>query len=757
MRCPIPGFVSAAIDLDITSALGDSDGSEVLSVTIAGVPAGATLSAGSDNGNGSWTVPGGSVGGLTITPPADSGADFTLQVSATATETDPDTLAVTTATTGPVPLGVTVTAVADAPTLATAPAAGDEDTAIALDITSALGDSDGSEVLSVTIAGVPTGATLSAGTDNGNGSWTVPGGSVGGLTITPPADSGADFTLQVSATAADTDPDTGVVTAATSGPTALAVTVTAVADAPELATVTPASGAEDTAIALDLSASLGDTDGSEVLSVTVSGVPTGASLSTGTDNGDGSWTLSSGQLDGLTITPPQGSGADFTLQVTATATETDPDTLAVTTATTGPAPVVVTLDAVADAPELSTVSPVAGAEDTAIPLQLSAALPDGAGAETLSVTIAGVPTGATLSAGTDNGDGSWTVPGGSVGGLTITPPADSGADLTLQVSATATETDPDTLAVTTATTGPVPVGVTVTAVADAPTLATAPAAGAEDTAIALDITSALGDSDGSEVLSVTIAGVPSGATLSAGTDNGDGSWTVPGGSVGGLTITPPAGSGTDFTLQVSATATETDPDTLAVTTATTGPVPLGVAVTAVADAPTLSASAASGDEDTAIALDITSALGDTDGSEVLSVTIAGVPTGATLSAGTDNGNGSWTVPGGSVGGLTITPPADSGADFTLQVSATATETDPDTLAVTTATTGPVALGVTVTAVADAPTLATAPASGSEDTAIALDITSALGDTDGSEVLSVTIAGVPTGATLSAGTDNGNGS
>ena len=34
-----------------------------------------------------------------------------------------------------------------------------------------------------------------------------------------------------------------------------------------------------------------DTDGSETLPVVVSGVPTGASLSAGTDNGDGTWTL----------------------------------------------------------------------------------------------------------------------------------------------------------------------------------------------------------------------------------------------------------------------------------------------------------------------------------------------------------------------------------------------------------------------------------------------------------------------------------
>ncbi|WP_345773616.1 hypothetical protein, partial [Azospirillum oleiclasticum] len=66
----------------------------------------------------------------------------------------------------------------------------------------------------------------------------------------------------------------------------------------------------------------------------------------------------------------------------------------------------------------------------------------------------------------------------------------------------------------------------VAAAADAPALVVADAAGAEDSAIALDLSAALTDTDGSETLSVTIAGLPDGATLSAGTDNGDGSWTL---------------------------------------------------------------------------------------------------------------------------------------------------------------------------------------------------------------------------------------
>src|SRR5437016_4028412 len=66
-----------------------------------------------------------------------------------------------------------------------------------------------------------------------------------------------------------------------------------------------------------------DKDGSETLRVTVAGVPIGATLSAGTNNGNGTWTLNSTQLSGLTIKPPLNSDAAFTLTVTATSTESN--------------------------------------------------------------------------------------------------------------------------------------------------------------------------------------------------------------------------------------------------------------------------------------------------------------------------------------------------------------------------------------------------------------------------------------------------
>ena len=253
-----------------------------------------------------------------------------------------------------------------------------------------------------------------------------------GLTITPPDDSDADFTLSVSATSTEAEGDAATTLAN------LDVTVTGVADASTV-NVVAATGAEDSAIALDIGVALNDMDGSEsITDITVSGVPAGAQLSAGTDNLDGTWTLTPADLVGLTVTPPDDSDADFTLTVSATSTEAEGDSA------TTLANLDVTVTGVADVPTV-TVADVTGGEDTAIALDIGVALNDVDGSESITdITVSGVPTGAQLSAGTDNLDGTWTLTPAQLTGLTVTPPADSDVDFTLTVSATSTEVDGDT-------------------------------------------------------------------------------------------------------------------------------------------------------------------------------------------------------------------------------------------------------------------------------------------------------------------------
>jgi hypothetical protein len=82
--------------------------------------------------------------------------------------------------------------------------------------------------------------------------------------------------------------------------------------------VESATGSEDLPIALEI-----DPAGADV--ITISDVPDGAVLSAGTDNGDGTWTLTADDLDGLQMTVPEGAD-DFLLTVNATATDASGDT-----------------------------------------------------------------------------------------------------------------------------------------------------------------------------------------------------------------------------------------------------------------------------------------------------------------------------------------------------------------------------------------------------------------------------------------------
>ena len=127
----------------------------------------------------------------------------------------------------------------------------------------------------------PDGARLSAGTDNGDGTWSLTPDQLIGLTITPPSDSDADFTLTVTATS------TGGSDAAAASEN-LVVVVQPVSDAPML-DVVAASGLEDTAIPLDVRASL--TDATEILADHPCRCSLGAVLSSGTDQGNGTWSL----------------------------------------------------------------------------------------------------------------------------------------------------------------------------------------------------------------------------------------------------------------------------------------------------------------------------------------------------------------------------------------------------------------------------------------------------------------------------------
>ncbi|WP_413204795.1 DUF5801 repeats-in-toxin domain-containing protein [Rhodospirillum sp. A1_3_36] len=127
------------------------------------------------------------------------------------------------------------------------------------------------------------------------------------------------------------------------------------------------------------------------------------------------------------------------------------------------------------------------------------------------------------------------------------------------MTATATEVDGST-ATTTGT-----LTVEVAPDADAPTLVVDDTAeghyasgSTSDVVVDLSIATEATDIDGSEsVTSVTIAGVPDDANLSAGTKNPDGTWTLEAHDLPGLSMTVPEGT-PDFQLSVTTEVTDVD-------------------------------------------------------------------------------------------------------------------------------------------------------------------------------------------------------
>ncbi|MDE1153537.1 MAG: type I secretion C-terminal target domain-containing protein [Micavibrio sp.] len=778
-----------ALNISVSKGGDSTDGSEVLSpVTIAGMPAGATLNHGHDNGDGTWTLTTGDLSGLTITPAHNYNGDITLTVSVTDTETnlsglENDTTDNSATATGTIV--VHVAPVSDDPTCDAHDAQVKEDGSVQLVVDAGLAPGAfATDYLVVTITGITAGWGVDTSTSGGTynaatGTWTlkVPAGTDfhGGPTFSPPHDSDVDLTgLTVTTTQYDSTN-----TAVGSATDHAGIVVDAVIDAPSL-DVHNANGNEDTAIALNIGVSKGgdSTDGSEVLSpITIGGVPAGATLNHGHDNGDGTWTLTPADLTGLTITPAHNYNGSFDLTVSVTDTETnlsggEYDTTDNSATATGT--VHVTVNPVDDNPTCD-VHDAQVKEDGSVQLVVDSSPAAGSTpTDYLVITITGITTGWGVDTSTSGGTydaktGTWTltVPAGSDfhGGPTFSPPHDSDVDLTgLHVTSTQYDHDGNVLGSATDTGS-----IVVDAVIDAPTITSPDAQGNEDTAIPLTINvSKGGDStDGSEVLSpVTIAGIPAGATLNHGHDNGDGTWTLTTGDLSGLTITPPHNYSGTFDISVSVTDTETnlsggEYDTT--DNSATATDIIHVTVNPVADAPTLCVADQWVKEDGSVKLSIQANLTDTDGSEHLTVTIAGIGAGwgvdTSKSGGTyDAAHGTWTItlpPGVNFdGGPTLSPPANSDADLTgLTVTATSTEGANGSAATTTGI-----VNVYTDAVVDHITVSASATSGHNNSDIPLTITiGASADKDGSEgVTKVVISGVPTGASLNHGHDNGDG-
>ena len=319
-----------ALNLGVTvnsesGTYGDPPGTNSLySVKISDIPSGATLS----DSNGTLTVAGGSItfdaaelkagvlNGLAITPSNDT--NFTLQIAATEVDAEGN---LSTTTSG----SELVTVNPLAPTVAPVAESGVEGTKIALNLgvtvnseSGTHGDAPGTNSLySVKISDIPSGATLS----DSFGTLTVTGGSgsitfdaaelaagvLNSLTITPSNDT--NFTLQIAATEVDAE---GNLSKTTNGS--------------ELVTVNPPAPAGVGGSPINLALANPSAAAGKTVAITVTGMPSDWQLNQGTNVGNGTWTLQTGDLNTLTVMTAAVYAGAMLLNVTETWTNADGST-----------------------------------------------------------------------------------------------------------------------------------------------------------------------------------------------------------------------------------------------------------------------------------------------------------------------------------------------------------------------------------------------------------------------------------------------
>ena len=667
------------------------------------------------------------------------------------------------------------------------------------------GNDTADQILTVTISGVDavtaaTGGFLPTAVP-GVYSQTLPAGTNynGGITVTPDAQSDVDLG-QFSVVATASKPSTGEVESVSDDAT---VITDAVADKP-VVDGDDASTFVNNALDVDVTGGLGadNFDGSETITgytITSTTDLSGFTFSAGIyDAGTNTLTLDPADLAGLQVTAPVDFVGSVDLEVTIYNEETnlsdnEPDPSDNTNSATdiftltwvsGPT-IVYKFDAQVD-PDTGLVK-----EDSTLDMALDVDAGDPAGPiagdEILTVTISGVDpawtvnlpgqSGAVWTPTGTAGEFSITLPAGEdySGILSFTPPAQSDADHP-QITISATVFDP---VLADSASDSDNIDIVTDAVADEPTVDGDDASTFVDQPLDVDVTGGLGaDADGSETIThyeITSVTDLSGFTFSAGVyDIGTNTLTIDPADLAGLQVTPPAGFVGSIDLDVTIYNEETNlTDTEVDLTDNTNSATDTFTLTWV-DGPVITykfSNEVDGDtglvkEDSSVTLNLSvdnvDPVGPVAGDEVLTVTISDLdPTwtinlpgqsGAVWTPTGTPGEFSITLPAGEsyTGAITFTPPADSDLDHpTFTISASVN--DPE-LALT--ETDSATADILTDAVIDTPTLNVSNASGEEGTTIPLDISAAIGETASyisESITSITLSGLPTGATLNNGT------
>jgi hypothetical protein len=293
-----PEIIEAAADgtadLGMLGAALEACGAQLPSATVVGLPAGAALSAGRRHDDGSWSLAAEDLRGLQLRLPAAAPGDLALEITVRALQGEAIRTLAVRHSPRPQPAAAAAPprpqpAAAAAAKTATAPAAGATPIRLAVRLPAGAGINP-KDIALVILGGVPQGAALSAGIDNGDGSWMLSTQDLVGLELSLPAGCPADLTLEV---------------------TALAVTSREgeIARAGERLRLSLGAAARPVPLVIDQAAAQG------LQALMIRDLPAGARLSAGTyDPAIDAWVVLPRQLDGLCVIPAL-VGSAFTLTV----------------------------------------------------------------------------------------------------------------------------------------------------------------------------------------------------------------------------------------------------------------------------------------------------------------------------------------------------------------------------------------------------------------------------------------------------------
>ncbi|TNJ06857.1 type I secretion protein [Aeromonas veronii] len=489
---------------------------------------------------------------------------------------------------------------------------------------------------------------------------------------------------------------------------------------------------DSSGIALNVQASLTDTDGSETLTYQIKWESGQGTLTLNgkvlTPGANGLYTVAGGNINKVTVVPGKDFSGDIKLSVTPISTEKNPIAQGQGTAQGDKIDLVINVNPVADDAKL-TVRDIQGKEDTLLDLGSKIALAHLGdkldGSEQMFVRISGLPDGATLllggSAVAQNIAGYYEVPFDRIGELKLQPPKNSNVDFDLTIKGvvkdTATLTDANGQTHTVVNekeTGSQNLHVDLVGVVDQPhfelgnTGWEAEGTGyaitvGEDGRAPLNFTLTSGEwvdtpHDTSESLNVVLQGLPEGArvfdangkelTLTfAGLDaHGKPTYQVDVSDFGNLLIQPPHNSTADLNLIAKVVVTENDGDHKSFE------VPLHIKVEPEIDATDYSKTS-HGLEDQFTVLDWYPTL--TDGAEkVTALSLSGVEDGYQIWLRVGGVESQLTVVSGKVtltaaqldsllngGQLLVKAPEDSDRDTNIQSHVTVTQHDVDSGAV----------------------------------------------------------------------------